>query len=79
MIVVWFYDNGLNGVCWNGGMCGCKGLIDEGGVCSLLLICWLNMIDVGVMILYIVFVCDLFLIFCDLVGVFDVIEKWLDG
>ena len=39
-IVVYFCDNGPNGVRWNGGMKGRKGSTDEGGVRSPLLIRW---------------------------------------
>lgn len=39
-IVVYFCDNGPNGVRWNGGMKGRKGSTDEGGVRSPCLIRW---------------------------------------
>ena len=39
-IVVYFHDNGPNGVRWNGDMRGRKGSTDEGGVRSPLLVRW---------------------------------------
>ncbi len=46
-IVVYFCDNGPNGVRWNGGMKGRKGSTDEGGVRSPCLIRWPNRIPAG--------------------------------
>ncbi len=46
-IVVYFCDNGPNGVRWNGGMKGRKGSTDEGGVRSPCLIRWPKKIPAG--------------------------------
>ena len=52
-IVVFFHDNGPNGVRWNGGMKGRKGSTDEGGVRSPLLIRWPGHIPKGKFIKFI--------------------------
>ena len=49
-IVVYFCDNGPNGVRWNGGMKGRKGSTDEGGVRSPLLFRWPGHIPGGMKI-----------------------------
>jgi arylsulfatase A-like enzyme len=46
-IVIYFCDNGPNGVRWNGGMKGRKGSTDEGGVRSPMLIRWPARIKAG--------------------------------
>ena len=46
-IVVYFCDNGPNGVRWNGDMKGRKGSTDEGGVRSPLLIRWPRQLAAG--------------------------------
>ena len=46
-IVVYFCDNGPNGVRWNDGMKGRKGSTDEGGVRSPLLIRWPDKVPAG--------------------------------
>lgn len=46
-IVMYFSDNGPNGVRWNGGMKGRKGSVDEGGVRSPLLVRWPGKISAG--------------------------------
>jgi len=46
-IVVYFCDNGPNGVRWNGGMKGRKGSTDEGGVRSPCLLRWPKKIPAG--------------------------------
>lgn len=46
-IVIYFCDNGPNGVRWNGDMKGRKGSTDEGGVRSPLLIRWPGKIEPG--------------------------------
>lgn len=46
-IVIYFCDNGPNGVRWNGDMKGRKGSTDEGGVRSPLLIRWPGEIEAG--------------------------------
>ncbi|MDC0308039.1 MAG: arylsulfatase [Planctomycetaceae bacterium] len=78
-IVVWFHDNGPNGVRWNGGMRGRKGSTDEGGVRSPLYIRWPAEIDPGTSIPQISSARDLLPTFCDLAGVSYKTEKPLDG
>jgi len=46
-IVVYFCDNGPNGVRWNGGMKGRKGSTDEGGVRSPCVVRWPTKIPAG--------------------------------
>lgn len=46
-IVLYFSDNGPNGVRWNGDMKGKKGSADEGGVRSPMLIRWPGKIEAG--------------------------------
>ena len=61
-IVIFFHDNGPNGVRWNGGMKGRKGSTDEGGVRSPLLIRWPDHISRGIQINQIASAMDLSLI-----------------
>jgi len=49
-IVVYFHDNGPNGVRWNGDMRGRKGSTDEGGVRSPLLVRWPRRIPGGLVV-----------------------------
>lgn len=46
-IFVYFSDNGPNTWRWNGGMCGKKGFVDEGGVRSPCIIRWPGVIPEG--------------------------------
>jgi arylsulfatase A-like enzyme len=78
-IVVWFHDNGPNGIRWNGGMRGRKGQTDEGGVRSPLFIRWPAEIDAGTEISQIATARDLLPTLCDLAGVPGDTEKPLDG
>ena len=78
-IVVWFHDNGPNGVRWNGGMKGKKGSSDEGGVRSPLYVRWPAAIGAGTEIPYIATARDLLPTLCDLAGVPGKTEKPLDG
>ena len=78
-IVVWFHDNGPNGVRWNGGMRGRKGSTDEGGVRSPLYVEWPAGIDAGTNISQISSARDLLPTLCDLAGVSYKTEKPLDG
>ncbi|PHS13997.1 MAG: N-acetylgalactosamine 6-sulfate sulfatase [Blastopirellula sp.] len=68
-IVVWFHDNGPNGVRWNGGMKGRKGSTDEGGVRSPLYVRWPKSILAGVEIPEICTARDLLPTLCDLAGI----------
>lgn len=78
-IVVWFHDNGPNGVRWNGGMKGRKGSTDEGGVRSPLYVRWPATIQAGTVIPQIASVRDLLPTLCDLADVPYLAEKPLDG
>ncbi|MEO0416081.1 MAG: arylsulfatase, partial [Verrucomicrobiota bacterium] len=49
-IVIYFCDNGPNGVRWNGDMLGRKGSTDEGGVRSIMHVRWPAQIDPGTVI-----------------------------
>ena len=68
-IVVWFHDNGPNGVRWNGGMKGRKGSTDEGGVRSPLYIRWPKSIPAGTEVPQICSARDLLPTLCDLAGI----------
>ena len=78
-IVVWFHDNGPNGVRWNGGMRGRKGSTDEGGVRSPLYLRWPARIKAGAVVPQIASVRDLLPTLCDLAGVPTTNRKPLDG
>lgn len=78
-IVVWFHDNGPNGVRWNGGMKGRKGSTDEGGVRSPLYVRWPVGVKAGSKISEISSVQDLLPTLCDLAGVSRKESKPLDG
>jgi len=78
-IVVWFHDNGPNGVRWNGGMKGQKGSTNEGGCRSPLFIRWPAGIKAGTKIPQICTARDLLPTFCDQVGISSKTEKPLDG
>lgn len=78
-IVVWFHDNGPNGVRWNGGMRGRKGSTDEGGVRSPLFLRWKGKITPGLDIPQIASGLDLLPTLCDLAGVKERPKKALDG
>jgi hypothetical protein len=78
-IVVWFHDNGPNGIRWNGGMKGKKGSTDEGGVRSPLYIRWPKTIKAGVAVDRISSARDLLPTLCDLVGISNKPKKPLDG
>jgi len=78
-IVVWFHDNGPNGVRWNGGMRGRKGSTDEGGVRSPLYVRWPKIIASDSTIPQISSARDLLPTLCDLAGVSYNTEKPLDG
>lgn len=78
-IVLYFCDNGPNGVRWNGGMKGRKGSTDEGGVRSPLLIRWPGRINAGKLIRPIGSVTDLLPTLTELCGVQTLSTKPLDG
>lgn len=78
-IVVWFHDNGPNGVRWNGDMRGRKGSTDEGGVRSPLYIRWSKAISAGTIIPQVASVRDLLPTLCDLADIATDSSKPLDG
>ena len=78
-IVIWFHDNGPNGVRWNGGMRGKKGSTDEGGVRSPLFIRWPGTIVGGKKVEQITTVRDLLPTICELVKVDVPQKRKLDG
>lgn len=77
-IILYFSDNGPNGIRWNGDMKGRKGSTDEGGVRSPLLIRWPKGIQGGRTIPNISAAIDLLPTLADLAGVKYSKEK-LDG
>lgn len=78
-IVIYFCDNGPNGVRWNGGMKGRKGSTDEGGVRSPLLIRWPGHIPAANRVTQISAAIDLLPTLADLAGIDVVSKKPLDG
>ena len=78
-IILWFHDNGPNGVRWNGGMRGRKGSTDEGGVRSPLYVRWTKSIPAGTVIPEITSARDLLPTLCDLAGVSRDQSRNLDG
>lgn len=78
-IVVYFCDNGPNGVRWNGDMKGRKGSTDEGGVRSPLLIRFPQQISPGLKVSRIAAVIDLLPTLADLAGIPVTSQKPLDG
>ncbi|MEO8498997.1 MAG: arylsulfatase, partial [Planctomycetota bacterium] len=78
-IVIYFCDNGPNGVRWNGGMKGRKGSTDEGGVRSPLLICWPGHIPTDRQVTQIGAAIDLLPTLADLAGIDVASKKPLDG
>ncbi|MEE2723968.1 MAG: sulfatase-like hydrolase/transferase, partial [Verrucomicrobiota bacterium] len=78
-IVIFFHDNGPNGVRWNGGMKGRKGSTDEGGVRSPLLIRWPDKILKGIKINQITSVMDLLPTLTDCANIPISSQKALDG
>ena len=78
-IVLFFHDNGPNGVRWNGGMKGRKGSTDEGGVRSPLVVRWPARIPKGTFVKPITSVMDLLPTLADCAGIKVVSQKPLDG
>ena len=78
-IVIFFHDNGPNGVRWNGGMKGRKGSTDEGGVRSPLLIRWPDHISRGIQINQIASAMDLLPTLADFAKIPIISKKRLDG
>ena len=78
-IVLFFHDNGPNGVRWNGDMKGRKGSTDEGGVRSPLVVRWPARIPKGTFVKPITSVMDLLPTLADCAGIKVVSQKPLDG
>lgn len=78
-IVVFFHDNGPNGVRWNGGMKGRKGSTDEGGVRSPLLVRWPAKIPKRTVVKPIGAAIDLLPTLADCAGIPVISKKKLDG
>lgn len=78
-IVVFFHDNGPNGVRWNGDMKGRKGSTDEGGVRSPLLVRWPAKISGGKRVEKIGAAIDLLPTLAAMAGVEDTGPNQLDG
>ena len=78
-IVLFFHDNGPNGVRWNGDMKGRKGSTDEGGVRSPLVVRWPARIHKGTFVKPITSVMDLLPTLADCAGIKVVSQKPLDG
>jgi len=78
-IVIYFSDNGPNGWRWNDGMKGKKGMTDEGGVRSPLMVRWPGKIEAGVKVDRIAGAIDLLPTLVELAGISRVGDKPLDG
>ena len=78
-IVVFFHDNGPNGVRWNDSMKGRKGSTDEGGVRSPLLIRWPDQIPRGSLVNPIASAMDLLPTLADCANIPLITKKPLDG
>lgn len=78
-IVIYFSDNGPNGIRWNGGMKGRKGSTDEGGVRSPLIVKWDKHITKGQKVAEIAGAIDLLPTLTDLTGIDFAPDKPLDG
>lgn len=78
-IVVYFHDNGPNGVRWNGDMKGRKGSTDEGGLRTAMHIRWTDQIEAGKVIEPIGAAIDLHPTLADLAGIPTVNKMQLDG
>jgi arylsulfatase A-like enzyme len=78
-IIIYFSDNGPNGVRWNDGMKGKKGSTDEGGVRSPMIIKWQGTLKAGKKIRQITSVIDLLPTLADLAGIQFETQKPIDG
>jgi arylsulfatase A-like enzyme len=78
-IVVYFCDNGPNGIRYNAGLKGRKGSTDEGGVRSPLFVRWPKQIKPGTRIKLVTGAIDLFPTLTDLCGVEAKPNKPFDG
>lgn len=78
-IVVFFHDNGPNGIRWNGDMKGRKGSTDEGGVRTAMHMRWPAKFEKGKVVKEIGSGIDLHPTLADLAGIPTVNKKRLDG
>ncbi len=78
-IVIYFSDNGPNGVRWNGDMKGKKGSLDEGGVRSPFVIRWPGHLPAGHCVTQIAGAIDLLPTLTDLAGITRPEPKPIDG
>lgn len=78
-IIIYFSDNGPNGIRWNGDMKGKKGSTDEGGVRSPLFMKWKGKFEAGKTITQITSAIDLLPTLSDLAGIDYQSQKMLDG
>jgi arylsulfatase A-like enzyme len=78
-IIIYFSDNGPNGVRWNDGMKGKKGSTDEGGVRSPMIMKWQGTLKVGKKIRQITSAIDLLPTLADLAGIQFETQKPIDG
>lgn len=78
-IVIYFCDNGPNGVRWNGDMKGRKGSTDEGGVRSPMLIRWPGTVPAGRKVETIGGAIDLLPTLADMAGITVQSPRPLDG
>ncbi len=78
-VIVYFSDNGPNGIRWNGGMKGRKGSTDEGGVRSPMFMKWEGKLKPGKTITQIAGAIDLLPTLADLAGIKYKSQKTLDG
>jgi hypothetical protein len=78
-IIIYFSDNGPNGVRWNDGMKGKKGSTDEGGVRSPMIMKWQGTFKVGKKIRQITSAIDLLPTLADLAGIQFETQKPIDG
>src|SRR5262249_22182340 len=78
-VVVYFSDNGPNGLRWNGGMKGRKGSTDEGGVRSPLHVRWPAEVRPRTAITPVAAAVDLYPTLIELAGIARVGDKSFDG
>ena len=78
-IVVFFHDNGPNGIRWNGDMKGRKGSTDEGGLRTAMHMRWPAKFEKGKVVKQIGSGIDLHPTLADLAGIPTVNKKRLDG
>jgi arylsulfatase A-like enzyme len=78
-IIIYFSDNGPNGVRWNDGMKGKKGSTDEGGVRSPMMMKWQGTLRAGKKVRQITSVIDLLPTLANLAGIQFETQKPIDG